>query len=248
MKFKEKVILVTGGNSGIGKSIVFKFLEEGAFVVIGDLSENLQPEILNHPQIANVFYIQTDVSNFSSVQNLISGSLDKYQRIDVVVNNAGITGPRIKTADYPIEEFEKVMQVNVMGVFYGMKAVLPYFSEIRKGIIINIASIAGQLAMPGFISYCASKHAVLGMTKTAAVEYARVGIRINAVCPGFTETPMFENADVDEQYRNALQQVIPLKRFGKPEEIANAALYLASDDSSFMIGQGLILDGGLILQ
>lgn len=164
------------------------------------------------------------------------------------MNNAGVGGPQKRTDEYTDEDFDQVMNVNVKGVWYGMKASLPYFKERKTGCIVNIASLAGHVVMGGYIAYAASKHAVLGMTKVAAVEFARYGIRINAVCPGFTLTPMFEAVEVHEKFRENLQHAIPMKRFGQPEEIAKTILFLASDEASFTTGQGLIVDGGLGLQ
>lgn len=140
------------------------------------------------------------------------------------------------------------MDVNVKGVWHGMRVALQRFVEQKSGTIVNIASIAGLLGMTGHIAYAASKHAVLGLTKTAAVEYAKYGIRVNAVCPGLTQTAMMKNAEAEEAYFDMMRQAIPMKRFGNPEEIVTAILYLASDDSSYITGNTIVLDGGLSTQ
>ena len=247
MRFKDKVVIVTGGNSGIGKATAFAFAKEGAHVVIADLAEKIEPSISeSNPE--QFSYFKVDVSKWEEVKNLVQKTIQEKGKLDVLVNNAGIGGPRMRTDEYTDEAFDHVMNVNVKGVWYGMKASLSYFKERKSGSIINIASLAGHVVMSGYLAYAASKHAVLGMTKVAAVEFAKYGVRVNAVCPGFTLTPMFEEVEGHEKFKDNLQQAIPMKRFGQPEEIAKTILFLASDDSSFTTGQGLIVDGGLALQ
>jgi len=243
MRFKEKVVLITGGNSGIGKATALAFAREGAHVVIADIAEKMDA-----PLAESMIYIRTDVTQFSEVENMVATAIQAFGTVDVLVNSAGISGARARTDEYPEDAFDKVMNINVKGTWFGMKAVLPHFFAKKSGTIVNIASMAGHIVMAGHIAYTASKHAVLGMTKTTAVEFAKYGIRVNAVCPGFTHTPMFDDLDTPDNVREALRQAIPMKRFGQPEEIASAILYLASDESSFVTGTGMILDGGLGLQ
>ena len=247
MRFNDKVVIITGGNSGIGKATALAFAKEGAQVVIADLSDKIESTILDS-KLDRFLYSKVDVSKWEEVKNLVQKTIQEKGRLDVLVNNAGIGGPRLRTDEYTDEAFDQVMNVNVKGVWYGMKAALPYFKANKCGSIINIASLAGHVVMGGYLAYAASKHAVLGMTKVAAVEFAKYGVRINAVCPGFTLTPMFEEVDGHEKLKDNLQQAIPMKRFGQPDEIAKTILFLASDDSSFTTGQGLIVDGGLSLQ
>ena len=247
MRFNDKVVIITGGNSGIGKATALAFAKEGAQVVIADLSDKIEATILDS-KLDRFLYSKVDVSKWEEVKNLVQKTIQEKGRLDVLVNNAGIGGPRLRTDEYTDEAFDHVMNVNVKGVWYGMKAALPYFKANKCGSIINIASLAGHVVMGGYLAYAASKHAVLGMTKVAAVEFAKYGVRINAVCPGFTLTPMFEEVDGHEKLKDNLQQAIPMKRFGQPDEIAKTILFLASDDSSFTTGQGLIVDGGLSLQ
>lgn len=247
MRFKDKVVIITGGNSGIGKATALAFAKEGAQVVIADLSDEIESTIPDSKS-DRFSYSKVDVSKWEEVKNFVQKTIQEKGRLDILVNNAGIGGPRLRTDEYTDEAFDHVMNVNVKGVWYGMKAALPYFKANKCGSIINIASLAGHVVMGGYLAYAASKHAVLGMTKVAAVEFAKYGVRINAVCPGFTLTPMFEDVEGHEKLKDNLQQAIPMKRFGQPDEIAKTILFLASDDSSFTTGQGLIVDGGLALQ
>ena len=250
MRFKNKVVIITGGNSGIGKAAAIMFVKEGAKVMIADLSEKMSDDLVEEIEKigGEATFIKVNVIDLDDVERMIEQTISRLGGFDILVNSAGILGPRIRTDKYPEEDFDKVINVNVKGLWNCMKTALKYFVMQRSGNIVNLASVAGHLGMAGHIAYSASKHAVIGMTKTAAIEYARHGIRINAVCPGFTQTPMLETADSDDAYMEALQQATPMKRFGKPEEIASAILYLAADEASFITGQSVILDGGLILQ
>ena len=250
MRFKDKVVLITGGNSGIGKAAALQFAREGAKVMIADLSEKHGDDLVEEIEAAGgeANFIRVNVIDNEDVERMVSETILRMGGLDVIVNSAGVLGPKLKTERYAIEDFDRVIDVNVKGVFYCMQQALKHFAEKKSGCVVNVASIAGILGMSGHIAYSASKHAVLGMTKTAAIEYARFGIRVNAVCPGFTETPMLTGADADDNYLEALTQMTPLKRFGKPEEIASAICYLASPEASFVTGQGYVLDGGLSIQ
>ncbi|WP_259016737.1 SDR family NAD(P)-dependent oxidoreductase [Emticicia fluvialis] len=250
MKFKDKVVIITGGNSGIGKAAAILFAREGARVMVADLSDTIDGELANAivDTGSEAGYIKVDVTRAADIEQMFEQTIALWGRFDVLVNSAGVLGPRVRTDKYPEADFDKIIDINVKGLWQCMKTALHYFAEQRSGNIVNIASVAGHLGMVGHIAYSASKHAVVGMTKTAATEFAKYGIRINAVCPGFTQTPMLEGTDTDTAYLEALQHATPMKRFGKPEEIASAILYLAADESSFITGQSLIADGGLILQ
>jgi NAD(P)-dependent dehydrogenase (short-subunit alcohol dehydrogenase family) len=190
-------------------------------------------------------YFKCDVSNSQEVEQFF-GRLNT--EIDVLVNNAGILGPRLKTEEYPTDAFEKILDINVKGVFYMTKYGLPHLKKDSNSAIVNVASVAGLVGMTNHIAYSASKHAVVGMTKTWALEYAKKGIRVNAVCPGFTDTSMVGNANLDKDYIAGLKYVTPMKRFGEAEEIAAGIYYLASASASFVTGQCLTLDGGLTAQ
>lgn len=250
MTFKDQVVIITGGCSGIGRAAAFRFAQEGAKVFLADLSEKAGDELVEEIEKtgAEAAFARIDVTDAEDVERMIADCLQRFGGIHVLVNSAGIVGPRARTERYPAEEFKKVMEVNVMGLFYCMQAVLPHFLSKKSGNVVNIASVAGLIGFASHIGYAASKHAVVGMTRSAALEYAKHGIRVNAICPAFTLTPMLESAMVndDTNYLDALQNAIPMKRFGKPEEIADAILYAASSASSFMTGHTLVLDGGLI--
>lgn len=250
MTFKDQVVIITGGCSGIGRAAAFRFAQEGAKVFLADLSEKAGDELVEEIEKtgAEAAFARIDVTDAEDVERMIADCLQRFGGIHVLVNSAGIVGPRARTERYPAEELKKVMEVNVMGLFYCMQAVLPHFLSKKSGNIVNIASVAGLIGFASHIGYAASKHAVVGMTRSAALEYAKHGIRVNAICPAFTLTPMLESAMVndDTNYLDALQNAIPMKRFGKPEEIADAILYAASSASSFMTGHTLVLDGGLI--
>lgn len=250
MTFENKVVLITGANAGIGKAASILFAESKATVIILDLAQQIDEDLKNTLKNlqANFSYHTCDVSSFLQVENLVNQLISQYSKIDILINNAGILGPRKKTEDYPSQDFDNVIDVNIKGVYYLMKALLPHFCINSKGVIVNTASVAGHLGMAGHIAYSASKHAVIGMTKTVAIEYAKKGIRVNAICPGFTQTAMLDSADTDAQYKEMLKFATPMKRFGEATEIAEAILFLASDNNSFMTGQCLILDGGLSVQ
>lgn len=250
MLFKDQVVLITGGCSGIGRAAAFKFAQEGAKVFLADLSEKAGDDLVEELEKsgAEAAFARIDVTDAEDVERMITECIQRFGGIHALVNSAGILGPRARTERYPAEDFKKVLEVNVIGLFNCMQAVLPHFLSKKSGNIVNLASVAGLNGFAGHIGYSASKHAVVGMTRSAAVEYAKHGIRINAVCPSFTLTPMLESAMVndDTNYLDALQNAIPMKRFGKPEEIADAIVYAASSASSFMTGHTLVLDGGLM--
>lgn len=243
----SRKVLISGVNAGIGYATALIFAKEGYSILGVDLNEDANPTLSK--KIAslnsNLYYSKVDVSDYKQVSEYFE-SLNF--EIDVLVNNAGILGPRLKTADYPKDAFDTVLDVNVKGVFYMTKMALPHIKKGAKSAIVNVASVAGLIGMNSHIAYSASKHAVVGMTKTLALEYAKVGIRVNAVCPGFTETSMLHTAEIEEEYRNGLKYATPMKRFGEAEEIGSAIYYLASENSSFITGHCLTIDGGLSAQ
>lgn len=250
MEFTNKVILITGAASGIGKAAALAFASAGAKVVIADRDETKgQATLAEVKEIgAEALFVATDVTQYAEVKALVDAAVEAFGSIDVAINNAGISGTSAKTADYPVADFERVMQVNTAGVFYGMKAQLPVMLEQGAGVIINTASIAGLKGLPNAVAYTASKHAVVGMTKTAAMEYGKQKIRINALCPVFTVTPLFD-PEVIEQFApgipEKLKANVPMKRFASVQEQVDALLWLASDKASFVTGVALPVDGGL---
>ncbi|WP_428662196.1 SDR family NAD(P)-dependent oxidoreductase [Runella sp.] len=248
--FKDQVVIITGGCSGIGRAAAFSFAKEGAKIFLADLSEKAGDDLVEELEKAGAeaAFARIDVTDVEDVERMINDCIQRFGTIHVLINSAGVLGPRARTDRYPAEEFKRILDVNVMGLFYCMQAVLPHFLSKKSGTIVNIASVAGLSGFSGHIGYSASKHAVVGMTRTAALEMAKHGIRINAICPAFTLTPMLESAIINDEtnYLDGLQNAIPMKRFGKPEEIADAVLYAASSASSFMTGQTIVLDGGLL--
>jgi len=248
MSFKEKVIVITGAGSGIGAATVRFFAKKEAYVVLADISFEKMVDISDSIPMECMIQ-KTDVSQYDQMQSLAGAVIKKYGQIDVWVNNAGI-GPTqmLKTADHSLQDWERVIAVNQSGVFYGMKVALPAMLKQGSGNIVNVASLAGLKASGNNISYVASKFAVVGMTKAAALEYAKKNIRINAVCPGYTDTNMLRQLlEVKPEIEDKLKSHIPMGRFGKATEVATAIGWLASDQTQFMTGQTLSLDGGTSL-
>ncbi len=243
----KKKVVISGVNSGIGYATALVFAKEG-YVVYGlDLSSDVNPSLaLKIKTLGSVInYAVCDVSDNEQV----AAYFDTLNtEIDVLVNNAGILGPRIKTEEYPKDAFDSIIDVNVKGVFYLTKHGLTHLKKQAGSSIVNVASVAGLVGMANHIAYSASKHAVVGMTKTLALEYAKVGIRVNAVCPGFTDTSMVEKAQLEVDYISGLKYSTPMKRFGEAEEIAAGIFYLASSNASFITGHCLTIDGGLTAQ
>jgi NAD(P)-dependent dehydrogenase (short-subunit alcohol dehydrogenase family) len=248
MSFKEKVIVITGAGSGIGAATVRFFAKKEAYVVLADISLEKMVDIADSIPMECMIQ-KTDVSQYDQMQSLAGAVIKKYGQIDVWVNNAGI-GPTqmLKTADHSLQDWERVIAVNQSGVFYGMKVALPAMLKQGSGNIVNVASLAGLKASGNNISYVASKFAVVGMTKAAALEYAKKNIRINAVCPGYTDTNMLRQLlEVKPEIEDKLKNHIPMGRFGKATEVATAIGWLASEQTQFMTGHTLSLDGGTSL-
>lgn len=243
----KKKVVISGVNSGIGYATALVFAKEGYIVFGIDLTSEVSPSLALKIKTlgSGINYSMCDVSDNEQVA-VYFDSLNT--EIDVLVNNAGILGPRIKTEEYPKDAFDSIIDVNVKGVFYLTKHGLPHLKKQAGSSIVNVASVAGLVGMSNHIAYSASKHAVVGMTKTLALEYAKVGIRVNAVCPGFTDTSMVEKAQLEVDYINGLKYSTPMKRFGEAEEIAAGIFYLASSNASFITGQCLTMDGGLTAQ
>lgn len=251
MNFENQIVIITGGGSGIGAAASENFGKMGATVIVSDINLEEAEKVAKNitAQGGKAEAIKTNVAKFEEVAHLVQSTVDKYGRLDVLVNNAGI-GPRqmLKVADHTLEDWDRVIAVNQSGVFYGMKCALKQMEAQQSGNIVNIASLAGLKASGKNLSYSASKFAVVGMTKSAALEYAKQNIRINAVCPGYTETNLLDqllSAKPDMEQR--LLAFMPMGRFGTVEEIANAITWLASDQSSFITGQTITLDGGSAL-
>ncbi len=246
-----KVALVTGGGSGIGRAAALLFGREGAKVVIADVNVIGGEETVRLVEEAGAqaVFIPTDVSDGAQVGAMVAKAVSTYGRLDCAFNNAGIEQPLGLLSDIPEEVWERIMHVNLKGVWLSMKYEIPQMIAQGGGAIVNASSVAGLVGGPLNGAYVASKHAILGLTKAAALEYASKGIRINAVCPGMTRTPMIGmitggSAEVERM----IVAMHPMGRAALPEEIARAAVWLCSDEASFVTGHALAVDGGFTAQ
>jgi NAD(P)-dependent dehydrogenase (short-subunit alcohol dehydrogenase family) len=251
-----KVALVTGGASGIGRATALTFAREGAKLVIADVHEEGGRQTV-HMITENgreALFVHTDVTQATAVEALISKTVETYGRLDCAHNNAGISGAgiggdmRALTAEYPVERWHQVIAVNLTGVWLCMKYEIPHMLQRGGGAIVNTASVAGLIGSVGLSAYVASKHGVVGLTKTAALEYAKQGIRVNCVCPGFIHTPMTDAGVRDPELLAQIVAREPIGRVGSPEEVAEAVLWLCSDAASFVTGHALTVDGGIMAQ
>jgi NAD(P)-dependent dehydrogenase (short-subunit alcohol dehydrogenase family) len=254
--FQDKVVLITGGSSGIGRATAVAFAREGAKVVVTSRRENEGKETVSLIKEAGCegLFIRTDVSKEADVKAMVEEAVKAYGRLDYAFNNAGIEGNAAPLAEQTVDNYEAILGINVRGVFLSMKYEIPEMLKNGGGAIVNMSSVGGLIGFPGVSLYIASKHAVLGLTKSAALEYAKSGIRINAVAPAAIETDMVDRfvgklgAGKEEETRQQFTAMHPIGRMGKPEEIASAVLYLCSDGASFITGQTLALDGGFTAQ
>lgn len=252
MDFTGKVALITGAGNGIGRAAALGFATRGAKVVIADRDQPAGEATAGivRQQGGDAHFVAADVTKSADVQNYVKVALDTYGSIDCFYNNAGIEGAVATTAEYDEEMFDRVMAVNVKGVFLGLRHVLPVMIRQGRGAVVNTASVAGLVASPGMPAYVASKHAVIGLTKTAAGEVARAGVRVNAVCPGPIDTRMIHSLEsmLNPEDPTAVgaryQSNIPLGRYGTAEEIANLVIFLCSDLASNITGGQYVADGG----
>jgi len=242
---KDKVAVVSGAGSGIGRAIAIAYATEGAKVAVADINEENAKETVKmiQNQGGEAFAIKADSSKASDNKMLVEEIVAKYGRLDVACNNAGMGGPAKPTGEYEPEEWDRVIALNLNGVFYACKYELEQMEKNGGGSIVNIASIHGQVAAPNSPAYTASKHAVVGLSKNIAVEYAQKGIRCNAVGPGYIETPLL-SANMDEAALKAIAGKSPINRLGTAQEVADLVVFLSSDKSSFTTGSYIISDGG----
>ena len=251
-KLGNKTVFITGGLSGIGLACAIAAAKEGANVAIADLktanAEEAMKKIIKESPKA--IFIECDVSVFSQVQMAVQKVVSTFGSLDVALNNAGIGGKANKVGDMSEEDWLKVINVNLNGVFNCMKHELTQMSKQHSGVIINMSSILGKVGFATSSHYVAAKHGIVGLTQSAALEYATENIRINAICPGFIETPLLNNAGItkDSDLQKYIIGLHPMKRLGKPEEVASGFIFLASGDSSFMTGATLEIDGGYLAQ
>ncbi len=246
---KDKVAIVTGAGSGIGKAIAILFAREGAKVVVSDINEGGGSEVVAEIENAHgeAFFLRADTSKPEENERLVNETVKRFGALHIAVNNAGIGGPVAPIGEYPVDGWNKVIAINLSGVFYGLRYQIPAMLKSGRGSIINMASILGKVGTKGSGAYVSAKHGVIGLTETAALEYAAQNIRINAIGPGYISTPLVTNS-LDEATRNALVGLHPMGRLGKPEEVAELALWLASDKASFVTGSYYNIDGGYLAQ
>jgi NAD(P)-dependent dehydrogenase (short-subunit alcohol dehydrogenase family) len=244
-----KVGIVTGGTSGIGRDAAVLFAKAGAKVVVAGRREREGKETMDLVRAAggDGLFVKTDVSKAAEVQALVQKTVQKFGRLDVAFNNAGIEGSMSPIAEQSEEDWDRTIGINLKGVWLCLKyEIQQMLKQSGGGAIVNMASVAGLIGSAGLATYCASKHGVMGLTKAAALETARSGIRINAVCPAVIETPMGERLFGEPGVEKWIRGLHPIGRFGKPMEIAEAVVWMCSERASFMTGQSLVLDGGFL--
>jgi NAD(P)-dependent dehydrogenase (short-subunit alcohol dehydrogenase family) len=248
-QFERKVALVTGSAGGIGRATALAFAREGAKVVVSDIAvEGAQETVrLIEASGSEATFVKADVAEESEIKALVEATVEAYGALDCAVNNAAVEGEIAPITDSPLESWERVMRVNVTGVWLSMKYEMQQMLKQGGGAIVNMASIEGLIAFPGFSPYVASKHGVNGLTKAAALEVSKQNIRVNSVCPGVVDTPMLDRLRKQVPEYDMLLAISPAGRLAQPEEIAAAVLWLCSEAASFVNGHTLTVDGGYVV-
>jgi len=248
--FDGKVVIVTGGGSGIGRAVALAFTAMGARVAVGDINEDSARETLTLIEQANghALFLAADVSVEPDVENLVAGTVAHFGRLDYACNNAGVIHAPKTIAHLDTSDFDRTIAVDLRGVFLCMKHELREMTKVGRGAIVNVASVAGFLPEFGQAAYVAAKHGVVGLTKAAAFENAHLGVRINALAPGWVQTPLTAGLDEVEGLKAQLQAAIPIHRAAEPAEMAGVVLFLCSSASSYITGQVLVADGGLMVR
>jgi NAD(P)-dependent dehydrogenase (short-subunit alcohol dehydrogenase family) len=247
--YHDKVAIVTGAGSGIGEACAVLMASAGAKVVVADFDEdggNRVADAINNDGGTASFF-KADVSKPDQVESMVKHAVDTYGGLHVAVNNAGIGGAQAPTGEYPLDSWQQVIDVNLSGVFYGLRYEIPAMLESGGGSIVNMASILGSVGFANSSAYVAAKHGVVGLSKNAALEYAASGVRVNSVGPAFIQTPLLDN-NLDEEMLAALSGMHPIQRLGQSDEVANLVGFLCSDDASFCTGGYYLVDGGYTSQ
>lgn len=245
----NKVAIVTGGTSGIGRDAAVLFAEAGAKVVVAGRREAEGKETVDmiRAKGGDGLFVKADVSKSADVQALVQKTVDKFGRLDTAFNNAGVEGSWMPMVDLPEEEWDRVLDINLKGVFLCMKYEVPEMIKAGGGTIVNMSSVAGLMGTPAAAPYGASKHGVIGLTRTAALEYAQQKIRVNAVCPAVIESPMENRLFGEPEAHKFAVSMHPLGRIGTAREVAEAVLWMCSEKSSFMTGHYMVIDGGFLV-
>lgn len=247
--YADKVAIVTGSGSGIGEACVQKLAESGARIIVADVDEENGERVAKsvNSNDGNATFVYADVSNPKSVEQMVDKTIDTYGQLDIAVNNAGVGGDQSMVGDYSINSWQQVIDINLNGVFYCMRYQVPQMLKQSGGAIVNMASILGSVGFATSSAYVAAKHGVVGLTKSAALEYSAQGIRVNAVGPGFIKTPLLE-ANLDEETTAMLVEHHPIGRMGEAGEVADLVMFLCSAQSSFITGSYYTVDGAYTAQ
>ncbi len=244
---EKKVAAVTGGGSGIGRSVALLYAENGARVCVSDIDGEGGKKTVQQIEEAGgeAFFFKADAGKAEDNRKMVEATVEKYGALHIACNNAGVTGPQALIGECSVEEWDRALRINLSGVFYGMRYQIPEMLKAGAGVIVNMSSVLGKVAFEGSSAYVASKHGLLGLTKTAALEYSGQGIRTVAVGPGFIQTPMISN-NLSEDEVEMVRQMHPIGRLGKAEEVAELVLWLSSDKASFVSGAYIPVDGGYL--
>jgi len=249
-RFENRSIIVTGGASGIGRAAALGFAAEGARVLVVDRNGTGAAQVAGQlrAQGATAHHFEADISDYAQCEAMVSAAVSHHGGLHVAFNNAGIPGPFTKKIhEYTLEEWRGMLDVNLTGVFHSIKAEVPALLASGGGAIVNTGSIASLVAAPHMASYVSAKHGLLGLTRAAALDLIPLGIRVNAVCPGGVRTPMLDNAIDNPEFLQALERSHPIGRIAEPAEVARVVLFLASDEASFIVGDAVAVDGGVVL-